>query len=95
MSSIEALRRFINRWNCQFPIDYWYRQKYKIPFGSVVHRESLFIDQLIDFCENQMVNQKVEDDEYKPDRGQFLKKRKLSEKQIDDLFEKLGENEEI
>ena len=90
--SIDNLRRFVYSWNNRFPIDYWYRQKHRMAFGSVAHRESSFIDQLVEFCEDSMINiKKVDKIVYKPDKGEFLKKRKFTEKEIDDLFEKLGE----
>lgn len=49
------VRDFISRWDRMFPSDYRFRQKYNIPFGSQVHRESNFFDQLIDLTEEDMI----------------------------------------
>lgn len=95
-----AITRFVNYWNGQFPIDYWWRQKYKVPFGSIEHRNFSFLDQLFEFEEDQMIRNLInkketkKEDIYLPNRNQFLKKRKLSEEELDILFEKLGEDED-
>ena len=44
-----------------FPIDYWWRKKYKVPFGSKAHREMNFIDMLIEYQEDLMVIKSTED----------------------------------
>lgn len=46
----EDIKRFVFAWN-QFFIDYWWRKKYNIPFGSKQHREMSFIDMAIEYKE--------------------------------------------
>jgi hypothetical protein len=89
------VKRFVNYWNTLFPLDYWWRQKHHVAFNSQEHRNYNFIDQLFEFYEDQMmksslVKEKKSYDLYKPDRNDYLKKRQLTEKEVDDLFDKLG-----
>jgi len=46
---------FIFDWH-RFSIDFWWRKKYNIPFGSSRHREMNFIDMLIEYQEELLVN---------------------------------------
>lgn len=46
----EDIKRFVFAWN-QFFIDYWWRKKYNVPFGSKQHREMSFIDMAIEYKE--------------------------------------------
>lgn len=55
----EEVSRFIVNWNDKFPIDYWWRTKYKIPFGSEQHRQSDFIKMFIDYEEEKMINEYI------------------------------------
>jgi hypothetical protein len=50
------LQRFIIRWNSNFPIDFLWRQKYGVAFGSEVHRQMSFIDMTFDIQEERMMN---------------------------------------
>lgn len=47
---------FINVWNKNFPIDFWWRKKYDIAFGSPEHRQMSFFDMLIDFEEQKLIS---------------------------------------
>ena len=49
------LLRFIIRWNSNFPIDFLWRQKYGVAFGSEVHRQMSFIDMTFDIQEERMM----------------------------------------
>ena len=42
---------FLNEWHNGFIIDYWWRKKYNVAFGSPAHREMNFIDMLIEYQE--------------------------------------------
>lgn len=91
MSSDNNLEKFVYDWNIKFPIDRWWRLKHKIPFNSRVHRESSFIDMYFEFLEDKMWDKflkKVETD-YVPGSGDFLIKREMTQKEIDDLFDKI------
>jgi hypothetical protein len=94
--NFKELQDFIHFWNSKFPLDYWWRKRYNVAFNSVVHREFCFLDQLIEYQEEKMYEKFFEDnkkkkDIYQPDRGKFLNVRKLSEKEIDDIFDRIGE----
>lgn len=88
---------FIFSWH-QFPIDYWWRKKYHVPFGSSQHREMNFIDMWIEYREEVMLNKQISQsdqyDEEAEDEALGLKddnKRvvKVTEKEIDEDFENL------
>lgn len=51
---------FVNEWGKMFVIDYWWRKKYNIPFGSKQHREMSFIDMAIEYQEEKLVNSIIE-----------------------------------
>lgn len=42
---------FVIRWNFHYPIDFWWRKKYGVSFGSKKHRSMSHVDMLIDFVE--------------------------------------------
>ena len=51
----DSVDRFIFRWD-EYIIDYWWRKKYNVAFGSSIHREMNFIDMLIEYREQiQMI----------------------------------------
>lgn len=56
----DEVDRFIFRWH-EFPIDYWWRKKYNVPFGSEQHRSMSFIDMLIEWREDLIMNKSTED----------------------------------
>lgn len=49
---------FLLIWH-QFPIDYWWRKKYNVPFGSSKHREMNFIDMFVEFQEEIEMNKMI------------------------------------
>lgn len=53
MKRSELIQGIIS-WNNKFPLDRWWRIKHKVPFMSPVHRESSFINQLIEFEEDKL-----------------------------------------
>lgn len=60
-------------WNNRFPLDRWWREKHSVPFMSLVHRESSFLDQLFEFTEDNLIEEMREGrEEYKPNTGDFL-----------------------
>ena len=79
------LDAFIYRWD-RFVIDYWWRRRYNVPFGSKRHREMNFIDMLIEYRENQLVN-KVETEEYV--YQSHTQEVSLTQQEIDDEYENL------
>lgn len=49
---------FLNDWH-SFPIDFWWRKKYNISFGSKAHREMNFIDMLIEYREQLEITKRT------------------------------------
>lgn len=50
------LRKFIIHWNNSYPLDYLWRKKYGVAFGSQEHRQMSFIDMMFDLEEEVMMN---------------------------------------
>jgi len=91
----EDIDNFIFNWH-NFPLDFWWRKKYNIPFGSQQHREMDFIDMLIEYREEIVVNRfkneaKLEQDEQDNREIADLNKEvvHLSKEQIDDDYDSL------
>ena len=82
---------YIDNWDGRFPVDYWWRQRHKVAFNSVEHRNSCFIDQLIEYEEEVLVKEYFEKDkkEYTPGRGDYIRKRKMTEAEIKKAFDEL------
>jgi len=79
------IRNQINNWNRKFPIDYWWRRKYNIPFGSKLHREANLIQMFYDYEEEKIMNKvldriseeiKQEDSFDEPSVGKKMSKRR-------------------
>lgn len=69
----DDIRDYIINWNIRFPVDRWWRKKYNIALNSVSHRESSFLDQLIEYEEDKFFNEFENQEEYKPGIGDWLK----------------------
>lgn len=85
---------YIVKWNNNFPIDYWWRTKYKVPFGSEIHRNTNFIQMFIDYEEEKMMNQYFEKIKKKEEDGEFSELGKpagkeMSKKEVDDAFDNI------
>ena len=86
---------FIFDWSL-FPLDYWWRKKYNVPFGSQRHREMNFIDMAIEWNENafmkKVFEEKDEDDIYENEKlllGTGQEIVKPTEQEIDEDYENL------
>ena len=88
---------FLSSWHL-FPIDYWWRKRYHIPFGSPQHREMSFIDMYIEFQEEVAINRAIvhtDDDEDEAENEALglvdnnKKVVKVTEKEIDEDFDNL------
>lgn len=92
--SEKYLKQFVNFWNLKFPVDTWWRQKHNISFNSSLHCQSNFIDQFLEFIEEQSfkkvaLNSIDKKEKYEPGKGNWLKKKVYSQKEIEDMFEKI------
>ena len=83
------VKDFVIDWNNKFPIDFWWRKKYNIPFGSKAHREANFIDMLIEFEEQKMMVENVgkTDDDFDNDENFEV----MNQDEIDEEYDKLLE----
>lgn len=69
-------RRFVIEWNNKHPIDYWWRQKYSIPFNSKQHRQASLIDMKFEWEEDQVYKE--------------LQNRKEKEEKLKQSYEEYG-----
>lgn len=97
----DDINHFIFNWH-EFPLDYWWRKRYNIPFGSRKHREMNFIDIYVEYQEGLLL-QKYEDD-YESKQSEIednaigLKKSdkeivNMTAKEIDEDYENLDLSE--
>lgn len=86
---MDKVRENIISWNVRFPIDRVWRKKYTIPFNSVTHQESNFVDQLFDIEEDKLFEELATREEYVPNVGDWLKsqEQKSEENSIASLRE--------
>lgn len=52
-------KQFVLEWNNTFPLDYWWRKKYNIPFNSKKHREVSYIDIYYEWLEEHLYEEHV------------------------------------
>jgi len=78
---------FIERWNIRFPIDRWWRNKYKIPFGSLAHRNQSMGDIIAEYEEDKLYRQLYLTSTYK--EGDWLKPKQESIDALEDVFDNL------
>jgi len=94
----ENIKNFIFQWNSTFPLDYRWRKKHNISFGSDKHLLMNQIDIYIDIQEDNLIKKYFKDKDKKEkdlqiyrDTGNWLKKRnediKTSKKEIDKWFD--------
>jgi hypothetical protein len=56
MSNLKnEITAFILNWNKKYPIDLWWRNKHKIPFGSKIHKDISFIEMIIEYEEDKIL----------------------------------------
>ena len=94
--SLEFMRGYIKAWNIAYPIDYWWRKKHKVPFGSKTHKEQDFIDMKLEYLEDLMYRDLRKKDElsdsYNAGTGSWLKRqrvKKMKQSDVDQAFEDL------
>lgn len=95
MSSNEGLKQFIIEWNNLFPLDRWWREKYKIPFGSSAHLEANQADILLEFIEAQLFEEQtitvLEKIKKKTlyEKGEWISKNDIAEEVSDEDFDNI------
>jgi hypothetical protein len=83
------IRTFIINWNKRHPIDYWWRKKYNIAFGSEKHRQADFIQMYFDYEEEKMINNALNPKKENDDSIEQSLNKELSQKDIDYDFENI------
>lgn len=93
------IKKSLIEWDELFYIDYWWRKKYKIPFGSSQHKEMSLIDMKIEYEEEKeleylslKIKQREIDKQSYNITGKFLKKseeEQLTKDEIDELFDNI------
>ena len=90
----DDIKNFILDWN-SFPLDLWWRRKYKIPFGSQAHREMNFIDMSIEYQEelllreSERISEEQENEEIGFNNDNRSDVVNLSKKEIDEDYDNL------
>lgn len=87
---------FILDWH-RFPLDYWWRRKHNVPFGSQQHRDMNFIDMLVEYREEFVINRLVEQYRKEQEEAENAKLGlkdgteviHMSNEQIDEEYDKL------
>lgn len=79
---------FIATWHSGFILDYWWRKKYNIPFGSLKHRSMNFIDMYIEYQEEIEIKNLRE--KAKKSEEEYDENIHVSQEEIDEDYEKLN-----
>ena len=79
---------FIATWHSGFILDYWWRKKYNVPFGSLKHRSMNFIDMYIEYQEEIEIKNLRE--KAKKSEEEFDENIHVSQEEIDEDYEKLN-----
>ena len=70
----EDIKTFIYRWNTNYPIDRWWREKHGVAFNSPAHRVVSFLDMYIEWLEDKIYADAfkgaTKNEQYKP--GEWL-----------------------
>jgi len=91
-----TLQDLVLNWNNAWKFDFWWRQKYNIPFGSETHRSISQIDIKFDYLENLLA--KKQQDEMKrldegrkklTETGEWIRENEANQKRQDELFDKI------
>jgi hypothetical protein len=95
------LKDFIVQWNNRYPWDLWWRNRYKVGFGTSQHKEISHVDMLMEYIEyrhiEQLKKQREEDEENAENESIGItkgdNKNKMSKKAVDKAFDDLNLDE--
>lgn len=92
-SAKDEIRDFIVNWH-DFPLDYWWRKKYNIPFGSQRHRSMSFIDMYVEYQEELLLreSERFLDEKENEEIGLINDNDsvvKMSKKEVDEEYDNL------
>lgn len=77
---------FLNEWHSGFVLDYWWRHKHGVAFGSESHRAMSFIDMYVEYREDKRIAALHEQRE----RERYGGGMAMSQKEIDEDYENLN-----
>lgn len=85
---------FLTRWHNDFILDYWWRKKHDVAFGSATHREMNFIDMFIEYQEEVIIKRAQLKEQRKEEEDWLGKERfenmvQMSQQEIDDDYENI------
>lgn len=89
-----SLKEVVLQWDNMWRYDYWWRQKYRIPFNSEKHRAARQEDIAFEYMESRLADEALEELKKEEEReklkksGQWMKSNVDPEKQKE-LFEKV------
>lgn len=85
--SFDELLNLVLKWNIDFPIDRWWRKTHSVAFNSTRHREITFIDMFIEWYEDSLYEELLEEPyKYEPGKGDYLKQRKAESVLSEETF---------
>jgi hypothetical protein len=87
----DDIKKYIIDFNIRFPYDRWWRKKYTIAFNSPLHRESNFIDQLIEYEEDQLFQELENQEKYTPNTGDWIKQKEINSESLEDMIKNCRE----
>lgn len=90
----DEIRLQVKSWNNKFPIDYWWRKKYNIPFGSEQHRSANLLNMFYDYEEERQIKRMIRKiEEEKENTGEAFENikagKKMTKGEVDDSFDSL------
>lgn len=92
-----TLRECVVKWDNLYRYDFWWRQKYSIPFNSEQHRAANQLDIAFEYFENAMSNkalEKYKEDDAKKEElkktGQWLRESEGNKEKLQEAFDKLN-----
>lgn len=85
---------FLTQWHNDFILDYWWRKKHNVAFGSIAHREMNFIDMFIEYQEDIIIKRARLKNQRKEEEDWLGKERmenivQMSQSEIDDDYENI------
>lgn len=88
------VNNFLTRWHNDFILDYWWRKKHDVAFGSAAHREMNFIDMFIEYQEEVIIKRAQLNEQRKEEEDWLGKERlenmvQMSQQEIDDDYENI------
>jgi hypothetical protein len=86
-----SIRSKVYEWNSKYPIDFIWRRKYKVPFGSKKLKSMDFLSMLFDLLEEHEINRitviNIEERQNKTSNVDQFDNNKMSSKEVDDAFD--------